>query len=614
MIELPEIEAFLASLPAFSDLPPGARRDAAAGTVVEYFARDSTILSIGDRNPGLHIVRSGAVQLVDKDDTLVARLGEGESFGLASLMNDAPVRLACRALEDSLIYCIDGAVFTALRQANTDFATYFLRTLTDRLIQRPTATEGIGATGSDVGALLSRAPVTLASGASIRDAAALMTQQRVSALMIIQDQRLAGIVTDRDLRSRVIAAGVDPVAPVDSIMTANPITIAADAHAYEAALTMMHNRVHHLPVTRDGEPAGLVTRSDFMRVETEHPLYLVQDLARAKDAATVAATCARLPALLRRLIASNASGAQLGRFITAITDAATRQLLRIGERQLGPAPLPYAWIALGSQARQEQSAKSDQDNALIIDASDEDAARHDDYFAQLAGVVNDGLNACGYVYCPGDIMGRTGKWRVPLARWKEYFYRWIHVPEEKALMHANIFFDLRCIDGDDALVQELKDYIVAQAANQQIFLALMAKNALAYPPPLGFFRQFVLESSGEHRNTLNLKLNGIMPIVEIARIRALACGQMRAGTRNRLHAAARAGELTADDASSLIDALDLLEAVRLQHQSEQMSAGQPPDNHLAPDTLSPLARQNLKAAFAQIRVSQSALVQRFGAT
>jgi CBS domain-containing protein len=185
------------------------------------------------------------------------------------------------------------------------------------------------------------------------------------------------------------------------------------------------------------------------------------------------------------------------------------------------------------------------------------------------------------------------------------------VPEEKALMHANIFFDLRCIAGDSDLVDSLKESIRDDARKNEIFLALMARNAVKFQPPLGFFRQFVLERSGDHKNTLDLKLHGIMPIVEIARIRSLAVGELRVSTRNRLLAAAGANEITATDAANLIDALDFIEKLRIEHQGRQLQAGSKPDNHLSPDELSPLTRQNLKAAFAQVRISQAALLNRF---
>jgi len=428
-------------------------------------------------------------------------------------------------------------------------------------------------------------------------------------MLITDDTGFCGIVTDRDIRARVVATGHSSNMPVIDVMTESPITLDAGSHAYEAALVMMQNHIHHLPITSDSELVGMVSRSDFMRLETEHPLYLVNDIGKQVTTEGIVEACKRLPGLIVGQIESDANGEQLGKFITTITDTVTRQLLRIAEAELGPPPCDYAWVALGSQGRFEQSAKSDQDNALVL--SDEATEDDDEYFAAMAKIVNDGLDACVYVYCPGEVMASNPKWRQPLAKWKQYFHKWITVPEEKALMHANIFFDLRCVASNNNLVDRLKESVRKTARNNEIFLALMAKNAMNFQPPLGFFRQFVLEKSGEHKNTLDLKLHGIMPIVEIARIRSLAAGELRISTRNRLKAAAKAQEISATDAANLIDALDFIEKLRVDHQSRQLQAGKKPDNHLAPEELSPLARQNLKSAFSQVRVSQAALLNRF---
>ncbi|MEO1247379.1 MAG: DUF294 nucleotidyltransferase-like domain-containing protein [Pseudomonadota bacterium] len=612
MNEIPEIERFLAALPGFDALNERQIGIAARAVKVAYYPKQSDILVIGHRNAELNIVRSGAVELRDEQDNLVARATEGDCFGFPSLMNDAPVRNHSKALEDALIYHLEGSAFAELRRGSTEFDTHFVRALSDRLTQRPQTASLRGAAGQNVGELVARPPVTIDAAVSIRETAESMVANRVSAMLITERGKIVGIVTDRDIRSRVVADNRPVEQSVSNIMTASPISLDAEAHAYEAALLMMQSNIHHLPITRDDTPIGMVSRSDFMRLETEHPLYLVSDLGKQSSADGLVAVCRRLPGLIAGQIESDANGEQLGKFITTITDTVTRQLIRIAETELGPPPCDYAWLALGSQGRHEQSAKSDQDNALVL----EDSASSEDkeYFGRLAAIVNDGLDACGYVYCPGDVMARNPEWCQPVSQWRGYFHRWITVPEEKALMHANIFFDLRAVHGNTRLVDQLKDSIRKSARDNTIFLALMSKNAMNFQPPLGFFRQFVLERSGEHKNTLDLKLHGIMPIVEIARIRCLAAGELRIGTRNRLNAAAQAGELTAADAANLIDALDFIEKLRLEHQSRQMHEGEDPDNHLSPDELSPLARQNLKAAFAQVRVSQSALLNRFHIT
>jgi len=609
MNEIPEIGDFLRGLPGFDKLGDALVANCARNIEIAYYRQGQDILTIGSENRRLNIVRSGAIELRNEADEVMARLAEGDCFGFPSLMNSAPARNHSIALEDSLIYHLDGAAFERARLENRDFDTWFIRALSDRLtLQVPVQTHR-GAAGRTVRSLITREPVSIGSVATVQELAGKMVSERVSAMLITDGEGVLGIVTDRDIRSRVVAVGLPWDHPVTEIMTKNPIALDGDAHAYEAAMMMMQSNIHHLPVTSDGRLIGMVSRSDFMRLETEHPLYLVSDIGKQVTAAGVVESCRRVPGLIIGQMESDANGEQLGKFITMITDTVTRQLLRIAEAELGPPPCDYAWAALGSQGRSEQSAKSDQDNALVL--SNEATEADDDYFAAMAKVVNDGLDACGYVYCPGEVMASNPKWRQPLDRWKAYFADWMTVPEQKALMHANIFFDLRCVAGKSALVDELKESIRGDAKKNEIFLALMAKNAMNFQPPLGFFRQFVLERSGDHKNKLDLKLHGIMPIVEIARIRSLAAGELRICTRNRLLAAAKAKEITATDAANLIDALDFIEKLRIEHQSRQMQAGEKPDNHLSPKELSPLVRQNLKAAFAQVRVSQAALLNRF---
>src|SRR5210317_2627825 len=609
MKEIPEIVEFLRGLPGFDSLDDRQLADCARHIEIAYYRKGEVILTPGSENHQLHIVRSGAIELRNANGEMMTRLAETDYFGFPSLMNSAPVRNHSVAIEDALVYHLDGEAFGRARRACTKFDTMFIRALSDRLTMNPEPQTFRGFSGEIVRSLVSRPPVSIGSRATIREVAKKMVAERVSAMLIHNGNGLRGIVTDRDIRERVVAAGLDVSHPVTEIMTESPTVLDADAHAFEAAMVMMQSNIHHLPIIDSGQPIGMISRSDFMRLETEHPLYLVSDIGKQTTAEGVVAACRRVPALIIGQIESDANGEQLGKLITMITDTVTRQLLRIAEAKFGPPPCDYAWVALGSQGRFEQSAKSDQDNAIVLsnDATEAD----DEYFAALAKIVNDGLDACGYVYCPGEVMASNPKWRVSLDQWKGYFKRWITVPQEKALMHANIFFDLRCVAGKAELVEKLKKSVRGTARKNEIFLALMAKNAMNYQPPLGFFRQFVLERSGEHKNTLDIKKHGIMPIVEIARIRALAAGEVRITTRNRLRAAAKAGEITKSDAASLIDALDFIEKLRVEHQNRQLHVGKEPDNHISPNDLSSLVRQNLKSAFNQVSVSQSALLNRF---
>ena len=388
MNELPEICRFLSGLPGFEELDHGQLTAAARAIQIGYYKAGSHVLTIGDTNTQLHIVRSGALELRNAEGDLVMRGAEGDVFGFPSLMNAAPLRNQSTALEDSLIYHLDGKVFAELRRRNDRFDTYFIRLLSDRLLSRPAPTKLHGAEGRAVAQLITRPPVTIGATASIQDAARKMVNERVSAILVMNEDEFCGIATDRDLRQRVVAPGLSIDTPIRDIMSKDPISIDAGDLAYEAALTMMRNKIHHLPVTENGKLIGMVSRSDFMRIETEHPLYLVNDIAKQTTVDGIVHACKRLPALIASQISADADGEQLGKFITTITDTVTQQLCRIAESELGSPPCTYAWVALGSQGRHEQSARSDQDNALLLDDSATEA--DDEYFKALARIVNDG--------------------------------------------------------------------------------------------------------------------------------------------------------------------------------------------------------------------------------
>ena len=301
---------------------------------------------------------------------------------------------------------------------------------------------------------------------------------------------------------------------IRAIMSKNPTWIDSDALAYEAALTMMQKQIHHLPVCEDGNLTGMVSRSDFMRLETEHPLYLVNDIAKQTRVDGIIDACRRLPGLIAGQINGDANGEQLGKFITTnhgLGNPATCVVSRRQNSDRHRATTPgWQWVRKGATSNRRAAIRTTHSflttprrTRSITISRHSRVPSMTDWTPAVTSIV------------PGDVMASNPKWRQPLRVWKKYFNNWMTVPEEKALMHANIFFDLRCVHGDASLVDELKASIREDSRRNEIFLALMAKNAMNFQPPLGFFRQFVLEKSGEHKNTLDMKLHGIMPIVEI---------------------------------------------------------------------------------------------------
>jgi CBS domain-containing protein len=246
-------------------------------------------------------------------------------------------------------------------------------------------------------------------------------------------------------------------------------------------------------------------------------------------------------------------------------------------------------------------------------SDDFDPGEHDDYFARLTQFVSDGLNACGFVYCPGNAMATNPEWRQPLKTWMGYFRRWIESPEPKSVMLSSIFFDLRPVTGKTELFTPLQQSILERSQKNQLFLAHMTANALKHRPPLGFFRQFVLERGGEHDDTLDLKHRGIVPITDIARVLALSLGKPAVNTVERLRACAGTPSLSTEMAENLEDALEFIASLRIQHQANQIRNGQPPDNYVPPGELSELEREHLKHAFRVIQTMQESVAKRFGA-
>jgi len=317
----------------------------------------------------------------------------------------------------------------------------------------------------------------------------------------------------------------------------------------------------------------------------------------------------RLPFLFERMVNLGRDIEQIGRMVTLVTDAFTIRLLQIAEQRLGPPPLPYAWIVFGSQAREAQTARTDQDNGIVLarDASGDEVT----YFEKLSQSVCDGLDRLGYVYCPGEVMAINVKWRVSLDKWKRHFDRWIDEPTPKSVMYSSIFFDIRCVHGDCELVDELQTHAITRARDNRIFRRFMAANVLKHKPPLGFFRRFVQESDGSHSEGLNLKHRGIVPITGLVRIRALEAGIREANTYRRLKLATESGAMNENDANSLRDALRLINRIRLNHQSAQMMAGEKPSNFVPIEDLSPLLKRNLKAAFMLVEEAQEAMAHRY---
>ncbi|HSK23339.1 MAG TPA: DUF294 nucleotidyltransferase-like domain-containing protein [Egicoccus sp.] len=612
-VELAEVRDFLATHAPFDELPQDLLDALPRRLSVRYVRRGTRILSVGDPNDVMYVLRSGAVDIADGEGNLVERSDPGTSFAMSTLLTGEPSRYDFTAIEDSLLLVVPGAVFDELRRNDAGFAEFYSQAHVSRL-RRAVGSLQVSGRGEAVlktvtSDLVRRPPVTTTGDTTIRDAAALMAREAVSCLPVMADGRLVGILTDRDLRTRVLAVDRDPNDPVSSVMTLEPATARATALAFEVLMEMVGSNIHHIPVLDgDGRLVGLVTSSDLLRLQHDNPVHLVAEITAAPDVATLAGVSTRIARVLEQLVAEDATANDMGRVVTALGDAIERRLLTLAEQELGSPPAPYCWVVLGSQARKEQGLASDQDNALILDPSAD--ADSDGWYAALAARVTDGLAACGYRRCPGGVMATNPRWRVPVDTWRSYFTDWARTPEPDAVLNAGIFYDMRPLHGDAALVGGLREEVLAETREAGLLLAYLAKQAVAQRPPIGFFRGFVLEKEGEHRDRLDLKQGGVASVVQIARVHALAAGLPALNTQVRLAEAARAGGLSTGLAAELHDAYEFLSYLRLRHQGRAVRAGREPDNFVDPQLLSGFERRHLRDAFRVVTVAQQGLAQR----
>jgi CBS domain-containing protein len=616
-IELVEIRDFLAERPPFNVLDQEVLDWLPPRMVIRYLRRNSNFPQPDPELHGLYVVRSGAIEIRDNEGNITDRLGEGD-FYLHCPQDGETVPDAGMALEDTLLYQVACADYQSLQDADPAFSGQFNSSLNARIREAVASSRSFPGDGSsgmlatEVNELVRLEPITIDVHATIRAAASLMTEKGVSSALVTDKEQLVGLVTDRDLRRHCIAGDVPTSDPVSVVMASGIEMVPHNTPLVTALAKMSSLHVRHLPVMRQGRLYGMISMTDVARHLSTNAAFLAGDIRRSKTRQELKQVSRKLQELQVQLVSSGATPRQLGLAISSITDAFTRRLIELAEEQLGPAPVPYTWMAAGSQGRQEQTAHSDQDNALLI--SNEMRPEDEGYFRELAHYVCDGLNECGYIYCPGEAMATNNQWRQSLSGWKKLFTDWIRTPSPKAMMLSSIFFDLRLIHGDQDLFDSFQAHILKEAAENSIFKAHMAVNILQHRPPLGFFRNFVLVHGGEHDDALDLKHRGSVPIIDIARLAALAEGVQATNTMERLEFAAGSRNLSQQMADDLGHALTYIEGLRIHHQADRIRRGKRPHNFLRPDTLSSLERAHLKDAFSIIKVMQEALELRYQTT
>jgi len=597
-----EVAAFLRAHPPFDALAEDELGRLAAAAEPFAFDDGETIFAQGTGpQRAAWVVRRGAVALVDRGRVLDL-LAPGELFGHPSMLAELPTGLEARAQGETACYRLPADVSRPLL-ARREGLRHVARTLLARPTPARAAADGGWAPERPVGALLRAPPVVCTPDAPIREAARRMTDGGQRCAVVRLSGGGLGVLTDGDLRSRVVVGGVPPDAPVAAAMTAPAHTVGEDRLGGDVLVEMLDRSVRHLPVlSAGGRVLGVIDDVDLLAAERRTPFRLHAAIARAADAEAVVAAAADLWPTVVGLYEARVAPEHVGAIISVVADTLVRRLLDVAVAAAGEPPAPFTWLALGSIARREGVPSSDVDCAIAWDGDDDDPAVRA-YVHGVARSVLDGLARCGL---PSDAKGATAD-RPLFARsldaWGAAFDSWFDDPtQEKALILVSLVGDGRPVWGVRRAAP-LAARIRAARAHPGL-LRLLARFALSHRPPTGFLRDLVVEHTGERKGRLDLKHGGLIPIVDLARWAGLAAGAAESATPARLRAARAAGVLTHDDGRTLEEAFTLVSGLRLEHQVQQIRAGERPDDHLRPADLSPLTRSYLKDAFRAVAAVQ----------
>ncbi len=590
--------AFLRTVHPFDALTPEAFTRAARRLEIGYHPKGSRLISAGgEPSKALWIIRKGVVRLERQGQTATT-LEEGDVFGYPSILS-GKAAFDVFADEDLLAYLLPEDVFRELL-CEPAFTTFFTLALASRLrnsLPRPSEARLAVDFHRPVERLLRRGPVTISGSTTVGEAARRMRDEKVSSILVEADPW--GIVTDRDLRSRVLAEGKGADALVRDIATFPLRTVPAETPVYGAWLTMIEERINHLPIARDGRILGVLTDTDLLRNQTHGPLFAFKHVERLPDRSALRGYSEDLHRMADVLLSSGLDAVPIARLVSRVNDALVGRILGWARADLGEPPQRFAWICFGSEGRYEQTLLTDQDNALLWETGSPEA---DAYFAALAERVIADLKAAGFPECAGGYMAT--KWRGPMSEWEARFSTWIEEPEPQALLRSSIFFDLRRVAGDLSL--EPIAAILQTAPSHAPFLARLAATALEFRPPLTLFRTLREDEGG-----VDLKKGGLMPISGLARAYGLESGSAATNTLDRLSAAEQAGLLPGEDAENLREAYGFLLQLRLKQQLRDLDAGYQPGSRVALESLSAMERRQLKDVFQAVHEAQTAAAWHF---
>ncbi len=628
---------FLKEHPPFNFISKEILLQISQDIIIIYSEKNDVIFKQGDKPPDyFYVVREGAVKLFNEfknENILIDVCDEGDIFGIRPLISeDRPYTLTAKVSEEALIYKIPTGSFLEIMKLNKNVENYFSSSFTggirnpySKYSKQKYFDESLNIQSENFNFFdiqkipFGNLPITCALGSTIRNAAMAMKEKKVGSIVVVDEtNKPIGIITDKDLRNKVVAGEVASHCIVEDIMSSPVITSDRNATAADLQILMIKNNIHHICVTEDGttnsKMIGMISEHDILILYGNNPSVLIREINRAKNSEQLRNIRANAELLLRNYLQQEISIDFITRIITEINNAINIKAidLTISEMAEKNKELPnvkWCWLSLGSQGRGEQLLRSDQDNALVFDDVENiDYEKTKNYFLQLAKGVNDILEDCGFDYCPANVMASNPNWCLSLSEWNKQFESWIYSPGNKEVMYSTIFFDFNPLYGNFELSEKMSENIFRVINNQESFMSFLAKNAIENPPPLSFFRDFMVENNGEHKNEFDIKARAMMPLVDGARVLALAAGLR--GINSTIKRFNKLAEIEPENNElfeQLADACEIIIRFRTMQGLKHNNTGR----YFKPDELNKMQRLMLRNCFRPIKELQTILTVRF---
>jgi CBS domain-containing protein len=580
-----------------------------------YYPQGTAVLEPAQGNvQRFYIIKQGSVTGKQAgDETAHWQLVEGECFPLGALLAKRPVTSVYRAVEDTFCYELSADDFTELLRISPPFQDFCTRRIANLLEQSQRVLQARYSNqrsaqqslATPLSTLIRRSPVTCPPHTPIKDALRTMQQERVGSIIIAESHHPIGIFTLHDLLNRVALTNADTNQAISTVMSSAPLTLPAHALAHDAALAMTRHSVRHILVMDKDKLAGMISEKDLFSLQRVG-LSEISAAIHAAPSVESLQQCGRdIHTLGYNMLAQGMSAEHLTQIITALNDQLVTRVIELEMSSAGLADLAFCWVALGSEGRQEQTFSTDQDNAIIIaDTQNTPADTLRQTLLPLALRINQALDQCGFPLCQGQIMASNPRWCLTLSEWKNQFASWMHRGDPPVLLNASIFFDFRPIYGDASLAAELRRWLNDSIKQNRLFLRHMTENALANRPPLGLVQDFNVSDKDGHPHSIDLKINGITPFVDAARIFSLGAGIAETNTIRRLRQIGEQWQLNKSQVDGWAEAFTFIQLLRLRQHHEQTQSKLPPSNRIDPDKLNDLDRRILKEAFRQARKLQ----------